>query len=696
MKQLFNLITLIFFLCSVALAQEIAGDSEETLLEQAIARDAELNPTKYQIKILDEELDVTHPLFIGVDDVTVPAYVGNVTTNDWQQAFIGAQVWGAAFDVANNKIYFNNGSTLYEWPVGGTITELGTITDTSGATQSIVGLAFYNGELYGMKNIANEAIYKINTSTRVATVYIDYTDADFDLGGLAIDPNTGIIYATNDDTTPFGSGLYRINTDGSGTFIAAYPTGQTDIDGLAVSNTGIAYLIIDEPGSIYVYDLGSNTYLTPLNNPWTTAEVFSGGTWIYETGGSGYALPEVLYYTFDEGTGSTTTQNFAVPGSGSQFADVLGALTMGPTGQFVDGLIGSGGSSSTDYVNTGWIPDLGTSSWTISLYLSNLPAGTTLNYLFGSTVAIGWRCFYAGAAGQYGVMMRLTGLGGTDITVPGVGPGPSVLTFVYDSTVPTVYAYINGVLTITQSQAGALNMTGFTDNFKVGGYGSSAGMPFGSIMDEFRFYNRALDAAEVAATWNISIVPVELTSFTASVIGNDVKLLWQTATELNNSGFSVERKIGESEFMEIAFVPGFGTTSEPKSYSFTDLDLRSGQYTYRLKQIDFDGTFTYSDEIAVDVVAPASFSLEQNYPNPFNPNTRITFSLAVDSKVSLKIFDVLGQQVASLIDQDLSQGVHTYDFNSAGINSGVYFYKIEAAGVNGTEFTDVKKMILVK
>jgi hypothetical protein len=230
--------------------------------------------------------------------------------------------------------------------------------------------------------------------------------------------------------------------------------------------------------------------------------------------------------------------------------------------------------------------------------------------------------------------------------------------------------------------------------FRVGGYGTSA-ILIGK-MDEFRLYNRALDAAEIAATWNISIVPVELTSFAASVIGSDVKLLWETATELNNSGFSVERKIGSSEFMEVGFVPGFGTTSEPKSYSFTDQNLRSGQYTYRLKQIDFDGTFTYSDEVAVEVIAPASFSLDQNYPNPFNPSTMITFSLAVDSKVSLKVFDVLGQEVASLIDQDLSQGVHNYDFNAAGINSGVYFYKIEATGVNGSEFTDVKKMILVK
>jgi hypothetical protein len=411
-------------------------------------------------------------------------------------------------------------------------------------------------------------------------------------------------------------------------------------------------------------------------------------------GGGGYGVPEVLYYLFDE-TGGTQTTNYAVPGRGSAVADVLGGLTMGPTGQFGSALIGSGGSSSTDYINTGWITDIGTSDWTISLWLNNLPAGTALNYLFGDNTALSWRCFYSGAAGEYGVLFRLAGPGGTDMTVPAVGPGPSVLTFVYDSSVPTVYAYINGVLAVTQPQAAALNIVG-TSPFKVAGYSTSAGFPLGSLMDEFRFYDRALDAAEVAATWNISIVPVELTSFTASVTGSDVKLLWETASELNNSGFSVERKYANSEFMEVGFVPGFGTTSEPKSYSFSDQNLRSGIYSYRLKQIDFDGTFTYSDEVNVDVIAPAEFSLDQNYPNPFNPSTKISFSLATDSKVSLKIFDVLGQEVASLINQDLTQGVHTYDFNAAGINSGVYFYRIEATSVNGTEFVDVKKMTLVK
>jgi hypothetical protein len=268
--------------------------------------------------------------------------------------------------------------------------------------------------------------------------------------------------------------LFRINTDGTGTPIAPYPAGETDIDGLTISTDRIAYWIIDQPGNIYVYDLVASTFLTPLTSPWTTSEVFCGGAWV------------------------------------------------------------SG------------------------------------------------------------------------------------------------------------------------------------------------------------------IIPVELTSFTGSVSGNDINLLWETATEINNSGFSVERKYENSEFSEVAFVPGFGTTTELKSYSFTDQNLNNGVYTYRLKQIDFDGTFNYSGEVEVDVTVPAEFRLDQNYPNPFNPGTKITFSLNVDSKVTLKVFNALGQEVALLINKDLTSGNHNYDFNAAGLNSGVYFYRIEAAGINGEKYVDVKKMILAK
>ena len=191
------------------------------------------------------------------------------------------------------------------------------------------------------------------------------------------------------------------------------------------------------------------------------------------------------------------------------------------------------------------------------------------------------------------------------------------------------------------------------------------------------------------------IIPVELTSFAANVNENNVTLNWTTATELNNQGFDVERNSGNG-FEKIGFVAGFGTSTEIHTYSYVDGSLQEGSYTYRLKQVDFDGTFEYSDVVEVDVLAPDVFALEQNYPNPFNPSTTINFSLAADSKVSLTVFDILGQEVANLINGNVAAGSHEINFNASNVNSGVYFYRIDATGVDGTNFTSVKKMILTK
>jgi hypothetical protein len=191
------------------------------------------------------------------------------------------------------------------------------------------------------------------------------------------------------------------------------------------------------------------------------------------------------------------------------------------------------------------------------------------------------------------------------------------------------------------------------------------------------------------------VVPVELTSFTANANFGVVELQWITATETNNRGFEVQRSAG-GEFETIAFVEGYGTTTETQVYTYADRSVEVGSYNYRLKQIDFDGTVDYSDIVEVDVPAPAEFALDQNYPNPFNPSTKIAFRLAVDSKVSLKVFDILGQEVASLVNTNLVAGAHNIDFNASSLNSGVYMYRIEATGIDGTNFVDVKKMIMTK
>jgi len=192
-------------------------------------------------------------------------------------------------------------------------------------------------------------------------------------------------------------------------------------------------------------------------------------------------------------------------------------------------------------------------------------------------------------------------------------------------------------------------------------------------------------------------LPVELVSLTSSVNGNTVELSWITGSEINNLGFDVERKSENSDFTKVGFVSGNGTTTEFSNYSFIDVVSNAGTYYYRLKQIDFDGTSQYSNDVSVEVeTIPMAFSLQQNYPNPFNPSTKIKFSLAAESNVTLTVFDIMGQEVANLINGNLEAGSHEFNFDASNLNSGVYFYRINTTGVDGINFSSVKKMILSK
>jgi photosystem II stability/assembly factor-like uncharacterized protein len=187
-----------------------------------------------------------------------------------------------------------------------------------------------------------------------------------------------------------------------------------------------------------------------------------------------------------------------------------------------------------------------------------------------------------------------------------------------------------------------------------------------------------------------TIVPVELTSFSAVVNEKEIILNWATASELNNQGFEIEKQSDSWE--KIGFVPGYGTTTEPKSYTFIDDNISSGTNTYRLKQIDYDGTFSYSKEISVEVdLTPTEYTLEQNYPNPFNPNTVIKYSLAQDGFVNIAVFNLLGEKVATLVNTTQRAGNYEVNFNASSFSSGIYFYSMEAG-----DFKSVRKMLLMK
>ena len=187
-------------------------------------------------------------------------------------------------------------------------------------------------------------------------------------------------------------------------------------------------------------------------------------------------------------------------------------------------------------------------------------------------------------------------------------------------------------------------------------------------------------------------LPVELTAFSANVNENSVVLNWQTATEVNNYGFEVERKPEAGEWIELGFIEGSGNSNSPKRYAFIDSKIEADKYFYRLKQVDIDGSFEYSNVIEIDVLDfPKEFNLLQNYPNPFNPSTQISFSIPEAGVVKLNIYNVLGEVVSELVNENLEAGFHQYQFNANNLTSGIYFYSIS---VNG--FTRLKKMNLMK
>jgi hypothetical protein len=310
-----------------------------------------------------------------------------------------------------------------------------------------------------------------------------------------------------------------------------------------------------------------------------------------------YQVPDLLYYKFKNNPTATTTPNFAIPGVGSNPV-TLTTLTLASGGQFDSCL--SGVATTSAKIMTGYNLSTGTSSFTISMWLNNLPTPATTRYLFGD-MGYSFRCFVGGVAPTNGAVLRGTGV--TDVPINNIFPGPSVVHIVYDSAISSVKIYKNGILDNTVPQT-AFNFTAGT-GFSVGGYSSSAGLE--GLMDEFRFYKRALSDAEILGTWNLDL-------------GSIVSSIHHINSEI-----------------------------------------------------------------------PKSYNLSQNYPNPFNPVTKISFDIPKNGLVTLKIYDVLGKEVKSLVNEVKSAGKYIVDFDGTSFSSGTYFYRLESNG-----FVSTKKMLLIK
>ncbi|MCU0373059.1 MAG: T9SS type A sorting domain-containing protein [Ignavibacteria bacterium] len=307
-------------------------------------------------------------------------------------------------------------------------------------------------------------------------------------------------------------------------------------------------------------------------------------------------LPDLLYYKFENNPTPTSTPNFAVPGAGNPVV-TLTSLTLASGGQFDTCL--SGTATASAKIVTGYNLSTGTSSFTISMWLSELVTPASTRYLFGDA-GLSFRCFVGGVAPTGGAVLRGTGV--TDVPINGIFPGPNVIHIVYDSASSKVKVYKNGVFQNEVSQT-PFNFTAGT-GFSVGGYSSSAGLE--GKMDEFRFYKRALDSAEIANTWNANL-----------------------------------------------------------------------------------GVITGINPVALNT--PDKYSLSQNYPNPFNPVTKINFALPKSGLVTLKVYDMLGREVSTLVNEVKTAGSYTVNFNASNFSSGAYFYRLESNG-----FIDTKKMMVIK
>ena len=233
---------------------------------------------------------------------------------------------------------------------------------------------------------------------------------------------------------------------------------------------------------------------------------------------------------------------------------------------------------------------------------------------------------------------------------------------------------------------------GWPQQDKMGDYFTMISDSVGANLAWAATFNNEQDVYYSYITDTSAITPVELQSFTASLAANVVTLDWSTATETNNKGFEIERSSDNSNWNAIAFVAGKGTIAEQQHYSYSDnlSGIEPSKLYYRLKQIDFDGSFKYSS-IAAVAVTPLEFSLSQNYPNPFNPTTSISYQVPEKSFVTLKVYDLLGKEVAALVNEDKASGKYTVVFNASNLPSGIYIYKLTA-----DNFTAVKKLMLLK
>ena len=591
----------------------------------------------------------------------------------------GDQINGISYNPANSTYYLISGTNFYSLNIG---TYAATLIGNMGVAGSLfIDLCFSATGVCYAYDLVTDAAYTINPATGVATQLgaLGY-DANFGQG-MSYDMESSTIYLSAFNNGTF-TGQLRTMNPGTGATTLVTDWGLQQVAVFALDTQYGPPCPIGAPSNPNPPNGTTGVPLTGNTATWTNgALTVNVELWFGPSGNvvkvydgpaiSSFALPALNY--------GTTYLWYVVCKDAS-------CSTQGPTWSFMtmpDPFLSEWCDDFANFGNWTVIGPLGTTNWTSNASSS---AGGTAPEL-----RMSWTPSFVGVSTIRSVVIPL--------------PNNWLINYSFNYFFDW-YADPSGTITVGVTYDGGTTVTNYyTQVDATGNVGPqvmagtfttpASGSQNAQIQITFNgdsFNNDNIYWDNMCLDW---IIPVELTSFTAVADYGVVELQWATATETNNHGFEVQRSAGD-EFVTIGFVEGHGTTTQTQNYSYSDNSVEVGSYSYRLKQVDFNGTFEYSDVIEAEVPAPAIFALDQNYPNPFNPSTKVSFRLAVDSKVSLKVFDVLGQEVATLVNSNLVAGGHSVDFDASSLNSGVYLYRIEATGIDGTNFVDVKKMILTK
>jgi hypothetical protein len=551
--------------------------------------------------------------------------------------------------------------------------------------------------------------------------------------------NTSRIFVAVSQTSDPNSGwyFYSINTA-----ITIGTLSWADYPGLAVSSTGI-YITANMFSFSTGLFTGGRLWIID-KAPFYTGGVATSIVGDHITSGSGYNTtyqPTQMFGTAQTGVGTFLVAYSGLSGSGTEYVHVIrvsnsltaptftGALvSLGDIDNTVGSYLNAPQQGTATLINTNdrrtqnavwrnntlWttftvVPNSGVDAGQVTAHWVNMNSANLASLVIsdqgnigGETIATGCYTFFPSIAVNNNDEMCL----GFTASAPTIYPGCYYSGRV--STDPAGYSIAPDVVKAgLDYYVRIFAFNGGTRN-RWGDYSGTCVDP--STQSFYVFNEYALTRGTVLGgedgRWGtvfglvpVGSLPVELTSFSATTIGKDVKLSWNTATEINNYGFEIERSALSAERLsweKIGFVNGNGNSNSPKDYSFVDdfggkPAYRTGRYSYRLKQIDNDGQFEYSKVVEIYANGTKKFELTQNYPNPFNPTTTIQFQLPTTGLVKLTVYNILGQEIKTLVNETKEAGTHTINFDASDLNSGVYVYKIESGS-----FTQTKKMTLVK